>query len=388
MAGCHGKWCFRRSSIRSARSSRSRMPVLIVHGEEDRYVPARLSSALYAAAPQPKKLLLVPNGTHNNSVWTGDADYRLALNELFGPLALTPTQGGRECRTCCGARAQQPPSTGGRGTAFWIEEPPKWNLIAIDGCSASQVCAVVSGLRGFPRSPELAMDRRVELHILQISKGITDEETCAGSSFGKCGGACQQCRDGPRRRRWRWRWRWRRAGMRGGGGGGGGGWSGCAAAAVGGGGWRRWLAADGGGNWRGGGHGNWHGGKGWYGGGYRGGWYGYRGGWYGGWYGPSIGLYVGGPGIGAGAGRMPMAIRMPIRTRSTRRATLSTTMADVRRGGLVHISAPDPSANPANYWYYCADPAGYYPYVQNCSQRLDAGRAAKRSESAGAPAPQ
>ena len=73
-----------------AKIQQIRMPVLIVHGEEDRYVPARLSSALYAAAPQPKKLLLIPNGTHNNSVWTGDADYRLALSELFGPLASAP----------------------------------------------------------------------------------------------------------------------------------------------------------------------------------------------------------------------------------------------------------------------------------------------------------
>jgi fermentation-respiration switch protein FrsA (DUF1100 family) len=63
------------------------MPVLIVHGEDDRFVPAGLSSALFAAAPQPKKLLLIPNGSHNNGVWTGDAEYRLALKELFGPVA-------------------------------------------------------------------------------------------------------------------------------------------------------------------------------------------------------------------------------------------------------------------------------------------------------------
>ena len=25
-----------------------------------------------------------------------------------------------------------------------------------------------------------------------------------------------------------------------------------------------------------------------------------------------------------------------------------------------------PAAN--NYWYYCADPAGYYPYVKNCNK--------------------
>jgi hypothetical protein len=23
---------------------------------------------------------------------------------------------------------------------------------------------------------------------------------------------------------------------------------------------------------------------------------------------------------------------------------------------------------PAYYWYYCTDPAGYYPYVQNCNK--------------------
>jgi fermentation-respiration switch protein FrsA (DUF1100 family) len=61
-----------------------RMPVLVVHGAGDRYVPARFSEALYAAAPAPKKLLLVPNGSHNNSMWMGDADYRRALDELFG----------------------------------------------------------------------------------------------------------------------------------------------------------------------------------------------------------------------------------------------------------------------------------------------------------------
>ena len=68
-----------------------RMPVLIVHGAGDRYVPPRLSEALYAAAPPPKKLLLIPNGTHNNSAWTGDAEYRLAMRELFGPSGLGST---------------------------------------------------------------------------------------------------------------------------------------------------------------------------------------------------------------------------------------------------------------------------------------------------------
>jgi hypothetical protein len=23
---------------------------------------------------------------------------------------------------------------------------------------------------------------------------------------------------------------------------------------------------------------------------------------------------------------------------------------------------------PSNYWYYCTDPAGYFPYVQSCNK--------------------
>lgn len=34
----------------------------------------------------------------------------------------------------------------------------------------------------------------------------------------------------------------------------------------------------------------------------------------------------------------------------------------------VYVQQYDKAANPpaANYWYYCPNPQGYYPYVQNC----------------------
>jgi uncharacterized protein len=60
------------------------LPVLVVHGADDRFVPARFSEALYQAARAPKKLLLIENGSHNNSMWIGDAAYQRALGELFG----------------------------------------------------------------------------------------------------------------------------------------------------------------------------------------------------------------------------------------------------------------------------------------------------------------
>jgi hypothetical protein len=60
------------------------VPVLLVHGREDRYIPARFSEALYAAAAQPKKLLLIEGGTHNSTMRAGAREYRAALGQLFG----------------------------------------------------------------------------------------------------------------------------------------------------------------------------------------------------------------------------------------------------------------------------------------------------------------
>jgi fermentation-respiration switch protein FrsA (DUF1100 family) len=66
------------------------LPVLIVHGAADHFVPARFSEALYQAAPGAKKLLLIDGGTHNNSMRTGASQYRDALRELFGLGAPSP----------------------------------------------------------------------------------------------------------------------------------------------------------------------------------------------------------------------------------------------------------------------------------------------------------
>ena len=41
-------------------------PVLFIHGTSDRFVPAEMSERLYAAAPEPKRLLLVESGNHSN----------------------------------------------------------------------------------------------------------------------------------------------------------------------------------------------------------------------------------------------------------------------------------------------------------------------------------
>jgi len=62
------------------------LPVLIVHGTADRFVPSRFSQQLYARARGEKKLLLVEGGTHNNSMRLGSDDYLKAITGLFGDL--------------------------------------------------------------------------------------------------------------------------------------------------------------------------------------------------------------------------------------------------------------------------------------------------------------
>ena len=73
-----------RSSSRDASDPTPAEPVLLVHGTGDRLVPHRFSEALYAAAPEPKKLVLVEGGGHYNTSWVGATQYREAIAELFG----------------------------------------------------------------------------------------------------------------------------------------------------------------------------------------------------------------------------------------------------------------------------------------------------------------
>ena len=61
-----------------------RMPVFIAHGASDRLIPSRFSSALFEAAHEPKKLLLVDGASHNNTMIVGEHDYLGALAQLFG----------------------------------------------------------------------------------------------------------------------------------------------------------------------------------------------------------------------------------------------------------------------------------------------------------------
>lgn len=57
-----------------------KIPLLLIHGTRDQKVPYAMSQQLYAAAPQPKKLLLVEGGEHTNSREIGWIEYRDAVS--------------------------------------------------------------------------------------------------------------------------------------------------------------------------------------------------------------------------------------------------------------------------------------------------------------------
>lgn len=61
-----------------------RMPVLFVHGTADPYIPANMSQTLYAKAPQPKQLVLVPEAKHNNGdAFFNNSRYRQSIRTLM-----------------------------------------------------------------------------------------------------------------------------------------------------------------------------------------------------------------------------------------------------------------------------------------------------------------
>jgi alpha-beta hydrolase superfamily lysophospholipase len=63
---------------------RVRVPVLVVHGSEDRLIPPALGRALYEHAKEPKRFVLVEGGSHHDTNALAMNQYRGALHELFG----------------------------------------------------------------------------------------------------------------------------------------------------------------------------------------------------------------------------------------------------------------------------------------------------------------
>ena len=63
--------------------SRVTRPVLVAHGDHDDIIPVEQGRALYEAAREPKRLLIVPRAGHNNLVATGGDAYLDGLAQFI-----------------------------------------------------------------------------------------------------------------------------------------------------------------------------------------------------------------------------------------------------------------------------------------------------------------
>jgi pimeloyl-ACP methyl ester carboxylesterase len=60
-----------------------RTPILFIHGTKDGIIPFWMSRKLFAAAPQPKKLLFIPEAGHNNVAKIGGDKYLRELKQFI-----------------------------------------------------------------------------------------------------------------------------------------------------------------------------------------------------------------------------------------------------------------------------------------------------------------
>lgn len=58
------------------------MPALFIHGTDDTIVPVNMSKQLYAAAPEPKQLIIVPNAGHNDVAEVANLQYFQVVKEF------------------------------------------------------------------------------------------------------------------------------------------------------------------------------------------------------------------------------------------------------------------------------------------------------------------
>jgi hypothetical protein len=71
----------------ASKIKRVRIPVLVVHGGEDRLIKPELGRALFERAREPKRFVLVEGASHHNANALGQPLYREALAELWPMLA-------------------------------------------------------------------------------------------------------------------------------------------------------------------------------------------------------------------------------------------------------------------------------------------------------------
>ncbi len=80
---CHRKLGIRIPSARKALMHMEPRPILLIHGEEDSYIPVDQSRILYAAASDPRYMWIVPGARHNQSAIVAPQEYAQRTVSFF-----------------------------------------------------------------------------------------------------------------------------------------------------------------------------------------------------------------------------------------------------------------------------------------------------------------
>ena len=102
-------------------------PVLVVHGGRDSVIRPELGRSLYERAAEPKRFLLVEDGTHSNSSRVGQAQVREAIADLFGigRTSIGRSGGATGCRVLIMATLKLKPKPDFRGGQRRDEAPSR-----------------------------------------------------------------------------------------------------------------------------------------------------------------------------------------------------------------------------------------------------------------------
>jgi pimeloyl-ACP methyl ester carboxylesterase len=79
----HRRFNCRFPSVRKAIGRMSPRPIFFIHGERDSYIRSEQTRYLYALAPQPKFLWIVPAAKHNQSAVVAPDAYRTRTVAFF-----------------------------------------------------------------------------------------------------------------------------------------------------------------------------------------------------------------------------------------------------------------------------------------------------------------
>ena len=69
--------------VSGLRQEALQVPVLYIHGTDDRLVPHEMSRQLHGRTTSPKQIKIIPGGGHNNSASVGDDEYLKAVRDFI-----------------------------------------------------------------------------------------------------------------------------------------------------------------------------------------------------------------------------------------------------------------------------------------------------------------